>query len=74
MLITQCEMLCRPAHVWIKSEGKYSSSAAKRDGLNHWNLVEKGPTFTVLVFPEPKILFVGQLWVTFQKSSSYTPE
>ena len=35
MLIAQCKVLCRPAHISIKSEGRDSSSAAKKDRLEY---------------------------------------
>ena len=33
MLITQCKVLCRPANISLKSEGKERSSADKKDRL-----------------------------------------
>ena len=33
MLITQCKVLCRPADISLRSEGKESSSADKKDRL-----------------------------------------
>ena len=30
MLSTQCKVLCRPAHIAIKSEGRENSSADKK--------------------------------------------
>ena len=35
VLITQCKMLCRPVHISIKSEGKESSSVAKKGRLEY---------------------------------------
>ena len=30
VLIAQCKVLCRPAHISIKNEGRENSSAAKK--------------------------------------------
>ena len=35
VLITQCKVFCRPAHVSIKNWGKENSSGAKKDRLEH---------------------------------------
>ena len=42
MLITQCKVLCCPAHISIKSEGRESSSAAKKDSLEYVKSSRKG--------------------------------
>ena len=42
MLITQCKVLCRPARISIKSEGRESSSAAKKDRLEYVKSSWKG--------------------------------
>ena len=41
-LITQCKVLCHPAHISIKSEGKESSSVAKKDRLEYVKSSWKG--------------------------------
>ena len=35
VLIAQCKVLCRPAHISIKNEGRESSSAGKKDRLEY---------------------------------------
>ena len=68
MLITHCKVLCRPAHISIKSEGRENSSVAKKDSLEYaWNLVEKDPKFTILAVPQPKFYSSA----TFEKVPSY---
>ena len=42
MLIAQCKVLCFHAHISIKSEGRDSSSATKKDRLEYVKSVWKG--------------------------------
>ena len=56
MLIT----IYRPAHASVKIYGLENSPAAKKDRLEHMNLIEKGPKYTASAVLHPKILLVGR--------------
>ena len=60
MLITQCKILYRPAHLsWSRIKVYKISEAKKKTGQISWNLIEKGPKFTVSAILHPQIFFVS---------------
>ena len=54
--------LYRPAHAQSRFKVYKTVLRLKKTGLSAWNLIGKSPKYTVLVFPHPKILCVGQPW------------